>query len=247
MKGPILLWRSGLPVALLAAGFLLMSCGDDREEEDPGLSTGPPEITWVFPDTGDVWGGLEVAITTANFRDDFLTNTPLVFFGSDAAVLTPIDPVTVRAVTPPHLTEEAVDVEVRSTGIVESAVLVGGFTYRVSVLAAMISNQGGPGASREEDEFRRGAVAGFSAYATIRSEFDDRRHLDRTGIRHPERSRPTRGSRGLSGVPSRTDITRPGPDLTTTRLAFARLLRHSCGPAELPVAQAFVDGIEEES
>ena len=131
MKGPTLLGRSGLPVAVLAAGFLLMSCGDDREDEDPGPSTGPPQITWVFPETGDVWGGLEVAVTTSNFRDDFLTNTPQVFFGADAAAVTPIDPVTVRAVTPPHLTEEAVDVEVRSTGIVETAVLIDGFTYRV--------------------------------------------------------------------------------------------------------------------
>ncbi|MCZ6690775.1 MAG: IPT/TIG domain-containing protein [Planctomycetota bacterium] len=124
-------WRhSGLArlaLTILAAGILFPGCG--RKHGGKAAGSCNPTISRITPDTGDISGGEVVTIDAACFQDDFTQNPPRVFFGTDLAAVTPVDRDTVTVITPPHLTPEAVDVDVRSTGTVQFAYLPQGFTY----------------------------------------------------------------------------------------------------------------------
>lgn len=89
-----------------------------------------PLITSLSPDWGGLGGGTVVLVETANFLDDFAVDLPIVRFGGDpAASITAVSPTSVTATTPLHPIAESVDVEVESTGTVQTAVLVDGFNY----------------------------------------------------------------------------------------------------------------------
>ena len=127
----------GLALTILALGILATRCGGkDGSDPPPPCS---PAISMVTPDTGDISGGDLVLILSSCFQDDFTVDPPEVYFGSDPATLNLVGPSTLVVNAPPHPVAEAVDVEIRTTGTVESAILTGGFTYTSSPLACTIS------------------------------------------------------------------------------------------------------------
>ena len=131
-------WRSlGLALTILTVGILATDCGGKDRSDKPQPCS--PTISLVTPDTGDIAGGDVVTIETACFQDDFTVDPPQVLFGSDPATLNVVDPSTLEVTTPPHPMAEAVDVEIRATGTVESALLANGFTYTSSPAACTIS------------------------------------------------------------------------------------------------------------
>ena len=89
-----------------------------------------PTIVLIAPNWGLLAGGTFVTIQTANFRDDFTMDTPIVRFDAIlASNVTPIGAEALTVTTPPHFLAETVSVEVQSTGVVELAVRTGGFAY----------------------------------------------------------------------------------------------------------------------
>ncbi|MCZ6688957.1 MAG: hypothetical protein O7H41_05080 [Planctomycetota bacterium] len=119
----------GLTIALVAGCNSGYSSGNggDAEGDDPD-QLDRPGIAWIDPASGNYVGGEVVTLYTAGFQDDFLMHWPTVFFGSEQAAITSVSSFTVEAVTPTNV-RGAVDVEVRATGVSESAILEQGYTY----------------------------------------------------------------------------------------------------------------------
>lgn len=120
---------TGIVIALLAIGLLSVDCSRRRSKSKSGPSTGAPVVSSANPDNGDMLGGTQITVFTSGFQDDFTADLPEVYLGGDPAAVSPLTATAVLAVTPPHPVSEAVDVEVRATGVTETATLVGGFTY----------------------------------------------------------------------------------------------------------------------
>ena len=126
MRRIALIRWGGLALALVATCLVALNC--TRKKHTPPAAC-PPEITQVSPDTGLVTGGDTVTIRTSCFRDDFTANIPEVYFGTTPLLVTPADSTTLTVISPAHPVAEAVDVEVRGTGFVDSAILPAGFLY----------------------------------------------------------------------------------------------------------------------
>ncbi len=128
MKQPRVVAVAASLVGIVVWGFLLSACRgkSDRSKQ----SSCKPSVEQVIPAVGDAAGGERVTIVTSCFRDDFTLMTPQVFFGSSVATgVIGVSATTLSVTTPAHPVEEAVNVEVRSTGIAQAARLTGGFTY----------------------------------------------------------------------------------------------------------------------
>ena len=123
------LWFGVAVIALAMGAF--GACKKDRDDTGAGPT---PVITVVFPPGGGTAGGDAVIVVTENFQDDFTVDIPDVFFGADPSTdVNPLTPGIVSVITPPHPTEEVVDVRVESTGILQAATLTGAFGYGPSV------------------------------------------------------------------------------------------------------------------
>lgn len=106
--------------------------GDSAVLEDGFTFVAPPpktpaQIVSVTPSIGEA--GAQLTITTTGFDDNFTGYLPQVYFGTTrAASVVAIDSRTLRVYVP-QLIRGKYDVTVESTGILEIAVLVDGFTY----------------------------------------------------------------------------------------------------------------------
>ena len=120
-------------LVLFLAGSILLGCGKDKDHDRRAAPV--PEVVLVYPDDGVIAGGDGVVIDTKGFRDDFGLDTPEVFFGAvPSSGVTPLSPDLLWAVTPGSASIGPVDVEVRSTGFAQPAVLIDGFIYTDSSL-----------------------------------------------------------------------------------------------------------------
>ena len=116
-----------LRLSIVVVALALGAIGACKKDRDDLAATPPPEIISIIPDRGS--GVDPVVLETAHFVDDFTMVAPEVLFGLDPVLsVTALTSDTV-AVTIPLRTPGAVDVWVRSTGTVEYAVVLKGFTY----------------------------------------------------------------------------------------------------------------------
>ena len=133
----------GIVIGLAVMGLLSAPCGGGGGSKS--ASGGRTlRVTAVTPDIGDVSGGTQVIVITADFEDDFTLDLPEVYFGSDPGTVSPLGTNAVLALTPPHALVEAVDVEVRATGAAETATLAAGFSYTDDpcIITRIIPSQG---------------------------------------------------------------------------------------------------------